>query len=103
MDLNQMTTDRDILEQNRNDLDIRTKNLFIWALGESAITEMTRTFRDNDPNKMDFNQLHSFFRLHFVPKRNKFHSRADFFGKTREEKRNCRRCMDENTTSREKL
>ena len=45
---------------------------------------MTKTVRDNDPNKMNINQLYSLFRLHFIPERNKFHSRADFFGITRE-------------------
>ena len=84
IDLNIMTTDREILENYRNDLEHRIKDLFIWALGESAITEMTRTVRDNDPNRMDINQLYSLFRLHFIPERNKFHSRADFFGITRE-------------------
>ena len=83
-DLNEMTTDREILPNYRDDLEHRIKDLFIWALGESAITEMTRTVRDNDPNKMDINQLYSLFRLHFIPERNKFHSRADFFGITRE-------------------
>ena len=76
IDLNQVTTDREILEQYQNDLNIRIKDLFIWALGESAITEMTRTVRDNDPNRMDINQFYSLFRLHFIPERNKFHSRA---------------------------
>ena len=83
IDRNIMTTDREILESYRNDLEHRIKDLFIWALGESAITEMTRTVRDNDPNRMDINQLYSLFRLHFIPQRNKFHSRADFFGITR--------------------
>ena len=45
---------------------------------------MTKTVRDNDPNKMNFIQLYALFRLHFIPERNKFHSRADFFGRTRE-------------------
>ena len=84
IDLNRMTTDREILENYREDLEHRIKDLFIWALGESAITEMTRTVRDNDPNRMDINQIYSLFRLHFIPEGNKFHSRADFFGITRE-------------------
>ena len=45
---------------------------------------MIRTVRDNDPNIMDINQLYSLFRFYFKPERNKFHSRADFFGITRE-------------------
>ena len=83
IDLHEMTTDREILPNQRDHLEHRNKDLFIWALGESVITEMTRTVRDNDPNKMDINQLFSLFRLHFIPERNKFHSRADFFGITR--------------------
>ena len=102
IDLNEMTTDREILPNHRDDLEHRIKDLFIWALGESAITEMTRTVRDNDPNKMDINQVYSLFRLHFIPERNKFYSRANFFGITRE-KRNSRRCVDQNITSRKEL
>ena len=33
---------------------------------------------------MDKNQLYSLFRLHFIQERKKFHSRADFFGISRE-------------------
>ena len=84
IDLNTMTTDSEIVENYRDDLEGRIKDLFIWALGESAITEMTRTVRDNDPNRMDINQLYSLFWLHFIPDGNKFHSKADFFGITRE-------------------
>ena len=63
---------------------MKIKDVFIWALSEAAVTEMTKTVRDNDPNKMNINQLYTLFRLHFIPERNKFHSRADFFGITRE-------------------
>ena len=64
-----MTTDREILEKYRAESEQRIKDLFIWTLGESAITEMTRTVRDNHPNRMDINQLYSSFRLHFIPER----------------------------------
>ena len=74
IDLNIMTTDREILEQNPIEFEKRNKDLFIWALGESAITEMRRTVRDNDPNRMDNNQEYSLFKLHFFPERNKFYS-----------------------------
>ena len=45
---------------------------------------MTRTVRNNDPNRTDINQLHSLFRLHVIPERTKFDSRADVFGVMRE-------------------
>ena len=79
IDLNIMTADREILEQYRDELEQRIKDVFIEALGESVITEMTRTVRDNDPNRMDLNHLHSLFRLHFIPERYKFRSRDNFF------------------------
>ena len=48
-----MTTDQEMPEQYRNDLEHRIKDLFIWALGESVKTETTRTVEDNNPNTMD--------------------------------------------------
>ena len=84
IDLNRITTEKDIIDEYREELDIKTKDASIWALGEKAITEMTKTVRDNDPNRTNTNQLHSLFRLHLLPERNKFHSRADFFGIVRE-------------------
>ena len=81
IDLNNMTTDKEILPEFR-ELEVKIKDIFIWALGEAAVTEMTKTVRDNDPNKMNINQLYALFRL--IPERNKFHSRADFFRITRE-------------------
>ena len=73
-----MTTDKEIIEEYREELETKVKDI-----GEAAATEM-KTVRDNDPNKMRINQLYSLFRLHFVPERNEFHSRADFFGIVRE-------------------
>ena len=84
IDLNNMTTDKEVLPEFREELEIKIKDIFIWALGEAAVTEMTITVIDNDRNKMNINQLYASFRLHFIPERNKFHSRADFFGITRE-------------------
>ena len=79
-----MTTDTEILTQNRDELKVKIKDIFIWALGEAAVTEMTKTVRDSNPNKMSINYLYSLFRLHLIPERTKFHSRADVLGITRE-------------------
>ena len=81
----------------------KDKGHFIWSLGEAAVTEMTRTDSQNDPKKTVINQLYSLFRLHFIPKRNKFHSRDDFFWYHPGTKRNSRGRMDENTANRENL
>ena len=84
IDLTNMTTDKEITPEFQEELEVKIKDIFIWALSEAAVTEMTKTVRDNDPNKMIINQLYTLFRLHFIPERNKFHSRADFFGIVRE-------------------
>ena len=78
IDLNMKTTDKEIIENYREELEMKIKDNFIWTLGEEAVTEMTKTVRENDPNKMNINQSYSLFRLHFIQERNKFHSRADF-------------------------
>ena len=72
IDLNTMTNDKEIIPEHREELEVKTKDIFIWALGEAAVTEMTKTVRDNGPNKMNINQLYSLFRLHFIPERNNF-------------------------------
>ena len=84
IDLNEMTTDREILQQHRDEHEHRIKDLFIWAQKEPAITKITRTVRDNDSNKMYSNQLYSLLQLHFTREPNKFYSGADFFGITLE-------------------
>ena len=56
LDLNNMTTDEEILPEFRDELEIKIKDIFIWALGEAAVTEMTKTVRD-DPNMMNINQF----------------------------------------------
>ena len=63
-DLNKMTTDKESLPKFREELEIKINDVFIWALGEAAVTEMTKTVRDNDTNKMNINQLYALFRLH---------------------------------------
>ena len=85
IDLNMMKTDKEIIEEYREELQMKIKDIFISALGEEAVTEMTKTVGDNDPNKMNFNQLNSLFSFHFISERNKFNRRADFFfGKLQE-------------------
>ena len=37
-ELTLMTNDEEILFQDRNELEVEIKDLFIWALGEAAVT-----------------------------------------------------------------
>ena len=84
IDLSKMTNSKEILPQFREQLEEEIKDVFIWAIGQSAITEITKTVREREPYSLSLYQLYPLFRLHFNPEKNKHHSRADFFNLKRE-------------------
>ena len=84
IDVSTMTYSKEILPQFRERLEEEIRDVFIWAIGQSAITEMTKTVREKEPNSLPLYQLYTLFGLHFFPERNKHHSRADFFNLKRE-------------------
>ena len=79
-----MTNSKEVLPQYRDQLEEETKGVFIWAIGQSALLEMTKTVREREPTSLPLYRLYALFRLHFVPERKKHHSRADFFNLKRE-------------------
>ena len=52
-----MTTYREILQDYLDELEHRIDDLFIGALGESAIAETTRTVRHNSPYRYQWTLL----------------------------------------------
>ena len=84
IDISEMVNSREILEQHRDHLEEEIKDIFIWAVGQTALTEMTKTVREKEPKNLPLHRLYALFRLHFTPERNKHHSRADFFELKRE-------------------
>ena len=85
LDLSKMTNNKDILPQYRDQLETEIKDIFLWAIGQNAITEMTKTVREREPSSLPIYKLYTLFRLHFTPERNVQHSRADFFDLKRED------------------
>ena len=85
LDLSTMTNSKEILPHYRDQLEAEIKDIFLWAIGQNAITEMTKTVREREPSSLPLHKLYSLFRLHFTPERNVHHSRADFFELKREE------------------
>ena len=55
------------------------KDTFLWAIGQSALTEMTKTVREREPSTLPLHKLYTLFRLHLTPETNVQHSRAEFF------------------------
>ena len=48
LDLSTMTNNKEILPQNRYQLDTVMKDIFLWAIGQSAITEMTKRKKERE-------------------------------------------------------
>ena len=84
IDLSIMTNSKEILPQYREQLEMDIEDTFLWAIGQSALTEMTKTVREREPSILPLHKLYTLFRLHFTPERNVQHSRADFFDLKRE-------------------
>ena len=84
IDQSQMTNSKEILPQFRDQLELEIRDTFLWAIGRSALTEMTKTVRERELSALPLHKLYSLFRLHFTPERNLQHSRADFFDLERE-------------------
>ena len=82
--LSKMTNNKEILPQYRNQLETEINDIFVWAIGQTAITEMTKTVRGREPSSLPLYKLYTLFQLHFTPERNVQHSRADFFNLKRE-------------------
>ena len=52
IDLSTMTNNKEILTQYRDQLETEIKDIFIWAIGENAITEMTKTITEREPSSL---------------------------------------------------
>ena len=62
LDLSTMTNSKEILPQYRDQLEAAMKDIFLWAMGENAITEMTKTVKEREPSSLPLHKLHSLFR-----------------------------------------
>ena len=55
-DLATMTNSKEILPQYRDQLEADIKEIFLWAIGQNAITEMTKTVREREPSSLTVTQ-----------------------------------------------
>ena len=84
LDITTMVNSREILPRYQEQLEEDIEDIFIWAIGQTALTEMTKTVREREPTNLPLYRLYALFRLHYTPERNKHHSRADFLELKRE-------------------
>ena len=62
---------------NTKEPDIRQD--FIWGAGPSAIEIITKGEINTDPDTITTDKLIQLFKEYYMPKRNTYHSRGDFF------------------------
>ena len=84
IDISPMVNSKEILPQYREQLETELKDIFLWAIGQNALTEMTKTVRERELSSLPLHKLYALFRLHYTPERNVQHSRSDFFDLKRE-------------------
>ena len=85
IDLSTMTNSKETLPQYRDKLETEMKDILIWAIGQNAITEMTKPVREREPSSLPLHKRYTLFRLHFTPERHVHHIRLDFFDLKRED------------------
>ena len=84
IDISPMVNSKEILPQYGEQLETELKDIFLWAIGQNTLTEMTKTVRQREPSSLPLHKLYALFRLHYTPERNVQHSRSDFFDLKRE-------------------
>ena len=52
---------------------------FIWGVGPEALYQITRAEYKTDPDSIKIKDLIRLFREYYLPKRNTYHNRGDFF------------------------
>ena len=57
IDISEMVTSREIIEEYRDQLEEDIKDIFIWAVGQTAFTEMTKTVREKEPKNLPLHRL----------------------------------------------
>ena len=79
IDLSIITNSKEVLRQFRDQLELEIKDTLLLAIGQSALTEMTKLVEKREPSALPLYKQYTLFRLHFTPERNVQHSRPDFF------------------------
>ena len=102
IDISSMVNSKEMLLQYREQLETEIKDIFLWAIGQNALTEMTKTVREREPSSLSLHKLYTLFRLHYTLERNVQHSRSDFFDLKRERRISSRR-LEKNFGDRKEL
>ena len=102
IDLSTMTNSKEILPQYREQLEMDIKDTFLWAIGQIALTEMTKTVRTRTQHLTITQTIHTIpFTFHSREERSTQSSRL--LRSKKRNKRNGGRRMEENIGCRKEL
>ena len=79
IDISPIVNSKKILPQYREQLETEIKDIYLWAIRQNALTEMTKTVKEREPSSLPLPKSYILFRLHYTPERIVQHSRSDFF------------------------
>ena len=65
--------------------DARIQDDFIWGVGPEALYQITRAKYKTEPDSIKIKDLIRLYTEHYLPKRNTYHNRRDFFGQSNRE------------------
>ena len=77
IDISPMVNSKKILPQYGEQLETKIKVIIIWAIGQNALTEMTKAVRETEPSSLPLHKLYTLFWLHYTPGWNVQHNRSE--------------------------
>ena len=79
MDIAELIRGAEITQTGWSGKEAENQEDFIWGIGPEALYQMTRAEYKTEPDKIVVRDLIRLFNEYFLPKRNTFHNRGEFF------------------------
>ena len=79
MDIAELIRGEDMTQADWTTKENQVQDDFIWGIGPEALYQMTRAEYKTEPDKIAIKELMRLFNEYFLPKRNTYHNRGEFF------------------------
>ena len=79
MDIAELIRGEDLTQTDWATKENQVQDNFIWGIGPEALYQMTRAEYKTEPEKIAIKELIRLFNEYFLPKRNTYHNRGEFF------------------------
>ena len=79
MDIAELIRGEDMTQADWATKENQVQDDFIWGIGPEALYQMTRAEYKTEPDKIAIKELFRLFNEYFLPKRNTYHNRGEFF------------------------